>query len=285
MKTKKVVVGAIAASMLPLSAFPGSAVAAGETVQISASKETAKAGETFSVEVSLADVPSSGIQGIDFSIEFDSSLITITSVEEGTLVKNAAASDPTADGVKLFSVYAPEGKNYVNVAWSNSYTDPSYWIKSDGVFCVINGTVNDGVTSGTADIKLGAIKRETRPESGSDNGSVGIGYAKDGKSYSYDVNVTNGSVEIGQPTTTSTTTTPGTTSGGSGKYLKGDANESGDVNMADAVAIMRFQADPDSYGLTAQGKINGDVVGNGDGVTNNDALQIQKYEAGIVTEL
>ncbi|MBQ9899124.1 MAG: glycoside hydrolase [Ruminococcus sp.] len=85
-------------------------------------------------------------------------------------------------------------------------------------------------------------------------------------------------------TESSVTTTTTTTAAVSGKYLAGDANESGEVNMADAVAIMRSQADPDNYSLTAQGRINADVIGN-DGVTNNDALAIQQYEAGIYTEL
>ncbi len=67
--------------------------------------------------------------------------------------------------------------------------------------------------------------------------------------------------------------------------LWGDANCSGEVNMADAVAIMRSQADPDDYALSAKGKRLADVTGNGDGVTNADALTIQQYEAGIVTEL
>ncbi|HOH87246.1 cohesin domain-containing protein, partial [Ruminococcus sp.] len=73
MKTKKVVVGAIAATMLSLSVcslMP--AAAAGETVQINAGTTSAKAGETFSVDVSLADIPSSGIQAIDFAVAYDS---------------------------------------------------------------------------------------------------------------------------------------------------------------------------------------------------------------------
>jgi hypothetical protein len=55
--------------------------------------------------------------------------------------------------------------------------------------------------------------------------------------------------------------------------------------MADAVAIMRSQADPDEFSLTAQGRRNADVSGSGDGVTNADALAIQQYEAGIITIL
>lgn len=64
----------------------------------------------------------------------------------------------------------------------------------------------------------------------------------------------------------------------------GDANESGEVNMADAVFIMRCQADPDEFQMTEQGKKNADVIGN-DGVTNGDALAIQQFEAGIVENL
>ncbi|MBQ9898696.1 MAG: endo-1,4-beta-xylanase [Ruminococcus sp.] len=67
--------------------------------------------------------------------------------------------------------------------------------------------------------------------------------------------------------------------------LPGDANEDDEVNMADAVFIMRNQADPDEFILTERGRRLADVIGGSDGVTNNDALAIQKYEAGIYTSL
>ena len=87
MKTKKVVVGAIAAAMLSLSVCSLMPVAAaGETVQISAGKTTATVGGEFSVDVSLADIPSSGIQALDFAVTYDSSVLTITSVDAGALV-------------------------------------------------------------------------------------------------------------------------------------------------------------------------------------------------------
>ena len=69
MKTKKIVIGTMAAAMLSLSVcslIP--AAAAGETVQISAGNATAKAGETFEVEVKLADIPDTGVRGCRFSI-------------------------------------------------------------------------------------------------------------------------------------------------------------------------------------------------------------------------
>ena len=73
----------------------------------------------------------------------------------------------------------------------------------------------------------------------------------------------------------------------------GDANCDGSVNMADAVLIMQSIANPSKYGvsgtdkahITAQGQKNGDVSGNGDGITNKDALAIQKYKLALINKL
>ncbi len=86
-------------------------------------------------------------------------------------------------------------------------------------------------------------------------------------------------------TSTETETAPSESATGVGGYAYGDANCDGSVNMGDVVAIMRSQADPDNFSLTPEGRAVADVYGNGDGVTNNDALAIQKFEAGIYTSL
>ena len=57
----------------------------------------------------------------------------------------------------------------------------------------------------------------------------------------------------------------------------GDSNNDGLLNMADAVAVMQSLANPDKYRLTEQGALNADVAGNNDGITNYDALAIQKH--------
>lgn len=64
----------------------------------------------------------------------------------------------------------------------------------------------------------------------------------------------------------------------------GDANCDGNVNMSDVVLIMQTGANPGQYKLSDQGKINADVIG-ADGVTNNDALTIQRFEAGLIDTL
>ena len=79
-----------------------------------------------------------------------------------------------------------------------------------------------------------------------------------------------------QVTTTTTTTAT--------EPIEGDANCDGQLNMADAVLIMQSLANPDKYGtngtderhLTAQGEKNADIAGDNDGVTNLDALAVQK---------
>ena len=54
----------------------------------------------------------------------------------------------------------------------------------------------------------------------------------------------------------------------------GDSNCDGNVDMSDAVLIMQTIANPSKYKLTEQGSKNADM--DGDGVTNADALAIQK---------
>ncbi|MCR4889074.1 MAG: endo-1,4-beta-xylanase [Ruminococcus sp.] len=87
-------------------------------------------------------------------------------------------------------------------------------------------------------------------------------------------------------TTTSTTAAPETTTTkATGKVDYGDVNLDGKVTVADAVAILQFLGNKDKYALTEQAKLNADVYDPGDGVTANDALTIQKCDAGLVKEL
>ena len=81
--------------------------------------------------------------------------------------------------------------------------------------------------------------------------------------------------------------------GSSQNYLAGDANCDGKIDMSDAVLVMQSLSNPDKYGLggtdesaiTEKGIKNADVSGNGDGLTNNDALAIQKFKLEIIDSL
>ncbi|HEZ7986873.1 MAG TPA: glycoside hydrolase family 9 protein [Ruminococcus sp.] len=70
-----------------------------------------------------------------------------------------------------------------------------------------------------------------------------------------------------------------------GDIVWGDTNEDGEVNLADAVLIMQNLANPTKYKITDQGKLNGDVDTNGDGLTGNDAFKIQQFVLGLITTL
>ena len=90
-----------------------------------------------------------------------------------------------------------------------------------------------------------------------------------------------------KPTTTKPTTTKPvtTTTQPTAKVLYGDANCDGNVTIADATAIYQAIGNPDKYGLSEAGKANADVAGNGNGVTSDDALAIQKLYAGLISKL
>ena len=70
--------------------------------------------------------------------------------------------------------------------------------------------------------------------------------------------------------------------------LLGDANVDDQVNIADAVLVMQVATNPDKYAqgktklsISALGELNGDVDGKR-GLTNSDALLIQKYKLGLI---
>jgi hypothetical protein len=100
-------------------------------------------------------------------------------------------------------------------------------------------------------------------------------------------------------TTTTTTTAPapvvttttdnghagGPATSGLSVTTWGDANCDGNADMSDAVLIMQSLANPNGYKITEQGKVNGDVYENGSGITNQDAVSIQKYLVGMISKL
>lgn len=71
----------------------------------------------------------------------------------------------------------------------------------------------------------------------------------------------------------------------SADILYGDANLDGSVDIADAVAVASYVGDSKANALKAQGLVNADVQGNGNGVNASDALTIQQYIAGVLKEL
>nr|AEV58531.1 scaffoldin C [Ruminococcus flavefaciens] len=284
MKTKKIVIGAMAAAMLSLSVCSiAPAVAADETVQISVSKTTAEAGGEFKVDVSLADIPTTGLQCCNFAIKYDPKVLTIKDITAGTLA-GTVSGDASSSMLPNFNNYSQEG--LISVMWSTSVDDASKWLKGEGTFCTITGTVAAGTANGTvSEITVLPTSRETYDGSGVMNDAFDCGYLKDGVKVNFNVKPNAGSVTIGsEETTTTPPATTTTTENKPGVSLRGDANLDNKVSVADAVAILQSIANKDKYALKPQGAVNGDV-GNNDGITGADALRIQKWDAGAITTL
>ncbi len=66
-------------------------------------------------------------------------------------------------------------------------------------------------------------------------------------------------------------------------YLAGDANNDGTVDLSDAVTIMQSLANPSRYQIPNPD--NADVYQKGSGITNMDALTIQKYLLKLIATL
>jgi len=65
----------------------------------------------------------------------------------------------------------------------------------------------------------------------------------------------------------------------------GDANTTGEVEVADAIAVMAYATNSEEFPLSEQQLLNADVYQNGDGVAVTDAVSIQKYLTKLISEL
>lgn len=71
----------------------------------------------------------------------------------------------------------------------------------------------------------------------------------------------------------------------SADFVAGDVNLNGQVDIADAVQIMAYAANPTAAPLEGQALDNADVYQRGDGVGITDAVSIQKYLTKTITSL
>ena len=66
--------------------------------------------------------------------------------------------------------------------------------------------------------------------------------------------------------------------------LMGDANNDNSVDIADVVAIASYVSDSKTNSLSEQEIANADVHSRGNGIDASDALAVQQYIAGTITE-
>ena len=74
MKATKTLAGALALTMLASTAVSFQVSAADASVTLKGAKVEAEAGGAFSVDVSLADIPSTKINVMDFAVTYDNTV-------------------------------------------------------------------------------------------------------------------------------------------------------------------------------------------------------------------
>lgn len=288
MKFRKAIsaMAATAVSFSALSAFAFQASAA-DDMTITVDSITAAAGETFEVNVNLANVPADGVSGIEFAVKYDSSLITVTDVTEGAasktgatdaeLDKNGDLADSAVNGSYSALSYNINTKNStVDLIWMTGL-DNSYYIKNDGVLVTISGTVNPDA-SGKAELEIVPI---SRTDISGNNSSI---YASVGDEATLVTPVlTNGNITISSEAEITTSDEPSetTTNSWPAAKLLGDATCDDVVDIRDVTVLNQFIVKTTK--LTEQGLANADVVADGD-VGIKDLGQLKKFIIKVITK-
>lgn len=290
MKAKRTIAGVVALAVLASSVASMTALAA-STVTLSASTDTVEAGEDFSIDVSLSDIPSTKINVLDFAVTYDSSVLTVSDVTIGDSANTDTSGDSTADDAPVFSYSIHEDEGEIAISWTTGLSDDA-WISEDGVIFTITGTVSDDAEDGEYPIEFAAISRETYEGSGEDNEDIVIGYI-DGSEYAtYTVETEAGAVIVGTSSSGDVETEPEeededpfspteeTEEDFDGLY--GDVNVDGTVNLADSVLLAQYLSGVAD--VTDQGVDNGDVDKSG-ATDATDASYLLQYQVGTIDTL
>lgn len=266
MKVRKIVAGLAAVSMLAVAT--SQAVFAADALTIAAGETTAKAGEEFTLNVELSGVPASGVAGLEFALEYDASVITITDAKAGEIANTGVDDFESFEGLTAFMAdYSQEGS--VVVSYSTGLEDSSFWISKDGVFLTLTGTVSADAAAGKYDVKVVGIGRPVDDKSDVINDDVFAGTIDgDGNGVEIATAVKHGSVTV--------------KSEGSGEddVKWGDVNVNGEVDVADVIDLCK--ATMGAFSMTDQGAKNADVDQNGSADTT-DASYILQSLIGLVT--
>jgi len=242
-------------------------VSAADAITIAAESKSVESGKEFTVDISLAGVPSSGIAGLDFAIKYDTSLMEVTGVTEGAVSKT---NDKQVEGFSS-NLATNINNGAVSVLWATgSVSDSSKWIKSDGVLLTLNcKALKDG------DAKVDITKGVRKDAEGIDIAVEGLAV----------VNGTAkaGTVSIGPKATTepSPTTKPTETTA-PGATLLGDVDCDGKVDITDITTLAISLVDKKP--VSGQSAINADVDKDGS-VALTDLARIKQFVSKVIDKL
>lgn len=293
MKVKKILASTCAAVMI--SAMTVSGVTAADSVKVTVGSAEAKAGETFSVNLDLADIPAAGINACDFGIKYDSSVITVTDVKLGDIAKEE--DNDALEGVDALETNIETG--LVSILYGLSSVDSANYMKSNGTFLVISGTVSNNANAGDkSDLEVVAIDRLASSGGSATNTDVIFGNLADDNETAtvYTPTITNGLVTVVDGDTPTKPTDPTkedptlpSFTGDVSQVKYGDANLDGDIGAADVATLVKYKLDPTTYPLgkgdeetEALAKENSDVVKDGT-LDTADISWLQSYVLTTIT--
>ncbi len=266
MKTRKLIAGFMGAAVAATMAA-SVIVTAADSVNVTVSNDKVKAGEDFTLTVSIDGIPSAGMNACDFGIEYDSDLVSVSSVTKGELIPQVpdselAVSDPLTTNIE---------DGFISVIYGVGTVDPAYYLKDSGVFLTIKGTVDEKAEAGSkAEFSIVPINRTEKPSGTAVNKNTYFGLIDGDENITvYTPTITDGYVEVLGDEKPTETTEPETTEpseekptetlGEATKY--GDVDCNGTIEVNDVVVLNMYLLDTTSNipGVTAQGLANADV--------------------------
>lgn len=295
MRNKKVIAGLVAA-MTFVSVTASAIVSAAGDFTVSISNTKAGAGEEFTLTLDLTDIPETGINGCEFGISYDNTLVSIESVTLGALAKDLSAVE--GDLPNPFEVNIED--DVVSLMYAIGTTDSTYFLQGSGTFLNITGTVSASATAGAkAEFEVVPVDRAVTPGSTETNSTIVFGYmGEDEVPVTYTPVYTNGWVEVTgeDPTDTTepssevtepssevtepTTAAPTIAIGEATKY--GDVNLDNTVDVSDAVLLNLYLLNAEANPLEADGLANADVVKDNI-IDSSDSTLLVNHVAMMVT--
>ena len=268
MKSKKILAGFCASLMLAAATLPS--VSAADAVKVKVGSAEAKAGEDFTVAIDLSDIPSAGINGCDFGIQYDADVVELTGVTTGAIAKEDSAK---LDGVEPLEVGYESG--FVSIIYALS----SDAITESGTFLNVKGTVKSTAKAGDkSDLKIVAVDRKENSVSTSNNADIIFGMLNtDETSVMYTPTITNGVVEVIGEEDPSDKPSENPSEDPSDKPSEDPSEQPGnvdptkrsmlgDVNLdndpgktGDAVLLAKYIANKNKYPLSDEALANADV--------------------------
>lgn len=241
--------GLMAAVPLRLICAEQAAADTTDIVAVSISREIATVDGVFTATVYLDELPTTGLNAMDFAITYDPTILTVTDVEllyDTGADKAEAAVNPDLENT-VFR-YEDTG-NELRICWNTALTNPDYWLQEERAFFTISGTLAETVEPNScAELCLAPASRETYEGSGVINTLVVAGYVdENGNTFNYETAFTDGLVWKPRDE--------------SGVTIRGDVNLDGAMTISDAINL--YKVVTEEQPLCAAAYVNADLEPDG----------------------